>query len=90
VLRKELSLVMLQQALGVSDFSAALTPLQMMTFTVFVVFYIPCVATLAVLRRELGGRKMVYIAGLTVLVALIVALGVRGVGEIVLEIAREF
>jgi len=52
VLRKELSLVMLRQALGVMDFSNALSPVQMITFTIFVVFYIPCLATLAALRRS--------------------------------------
>ena len=79
VLRKELSLVMLHQALGVADFSLALTPVQMITFTVFVVFYIPCLATLAVLRRELGTRDMLLIAALTVVIALIAALLARGV-----------
>ena len=54
ILRKELSLIMLRQALGVSDFGAVLTPVQMVTFSVFVVFYVPCLATLAVINRELG------------------------------------
>ncbi|NIP43748.1 MAG: ferrous iron transport protein B, partial [Aliifodinibius sp.] len=52
ILRKELSLIMLRQALNVTDFSSALSPEQMISFTVFVVFYIPCLATLAVLRKE--------------------------------------
>jgi len=78
IFRKELSLIMLRQALGVSDFSAALTAVQMITFTVFAVFYIPCLATLAALRRELGKRDMVIIAALTVVIALIAALLARG------------
>lgn len=78
ILRKELSLIMLGQALGVTDFSTALTSLQMLTFTVFVVFYIPCLPTLAVLRRELGWRSMFSIAGLTVVIAMLAALLVRG------------
>jgi ferrous iron transport protein B len=78
ILRKELSLIMLRQALGVADFSAALNPIQMVTFTVFVVFYIPCLATMAVLRRELGTRDMLTIAGLTVVVAMLAALLARG------------
>lgn len=83
ILRKELSLIMLRQALGVTDFSAALTPVQMMTFTVFVVFYIPCLATLAVLRRELGFRDMLWIAALTVLIATLAAIIARVIGLIV-------
>jgi len=77
VFRKELSLIMLRQALGVSDFSAALNGEQMITFTVFVVFYIPCLATLAALRRELGKRDTVVIAVLTVVIALLAALVAR-------------
>ncbi|MBE9524965.1 MAG: ferrous iron transport protein B [Chloroflexi bacterium] len=77
IFRKELSLIMLRQALGVSDFSAALTAVQMITFTVFAVFYIPCLATLAALRRELGKRDMVIIASLTIVIALVAALLAR-------------
>lgn len=77
VLRKELSLIMLRQALGVGDFSAALTAVQMITFTVFVVFYVPCLATLAVLKRELGWRDMLVIAALTVVIAVLAALAAR-------------
>jgi small GTP-binding protein len=84
VLRKELSLIMLRQALGVNDFSQALTSLQMLTFTVFVVFYVPCLATLSVLRRELGWRTMLAVSALTVVIALAAALFVRGVGSLVL------
>jgi ferrous iron transport protein B len=84
VLRKELSLIMLRQALGGADFSDVLAPLQMLTYSVFVVFYLPCLSTLAVLRKELGTRPMLQIAGFTVLVALAAALLVRGLGVLFL------
>ena len=84
VLRKELSLIILRQALGGADFSSVLTPLQMLTFTVFIVFYIPCLPTLAALRRELGTRSMLIIAGLTLIVALLAALLTRGLGGLIL------
>ena len=74
---KELSLIMLRQALGVTDFGAGLTPVQMITFSVFVVFYVPCLATLAVINRELGKRDMLTIAGLTIVIATIAALVAR-------------
>ncbi len=83
ILRKELSLVMLRQALGVTDFSAMLTPIQMITFSVFVVFYIPCLATLAALKRELGTRATLSISGLTVFIALIAALLARGLATLI-------
>lgn len=82
ILRKELSLVMLRQALGGGDLGAALTSIQMITFSVFVVFYIPCMATLVVLRRELGSRSMIMIAGLTVVIASLAALVARGVSTV--------
>lgn len=82
ILRKELSMIMLHQALGVADLSIVLTSVQMITFTVFVVFYIPCLATLAVLRGEFGTRDMVWISALTVLIAILAALAARGVAVV--------
>ncbi len=84
ILRKELSLVMLRQALGVTDFSAALTNVQMITFAVFVVFYVPCLATLAALKRELGNRDMLLIAVLTIFIATISASIARGLAILIL------
>jgi len=78
ILRKELSLIMLRQALQVSDISQALNPVQMVSYTVFVVFYIPCLATLVALRRELNTRDMIFIAVLSVIIALLAALLARG------------
>jgi small GTP-binding protein len=79
ILRKELSLVMLGQALGTTDFAAALSSGQMVVYATFVMFYLPCLATLSVLKRELGTRTMLVISALTVVVALAAALWVRGV-----------
>jgi ferrous iron transport protein B len=85
IFRKELSLIMLRQALGVNDFSQALTYLQMLVFTVFVVFYIPCLATLGALRRELGWRSMLAVSALTVVIAMAAGMFVRGLGSFVLR-----
>ena len=84
ILRKELSLVMLSQALGSQNFSQVLTSEQMLVFATFVMFYLPCLATLSVLRRELGTRDMLTISALTVVVALLAALLVRGVAIVLL------
>ena len=83
ILRKELSLVMLSQALGTTNFDSALTTTQMAVYATFVMFYIPCLATLAVLKRELGTRAMLYITALTVVVALIAAMAVRGISIVI-------
>lgn len=77
IFRKELSLVMLTQAFGTSNFAGVMTAEQMVIFTVFVVFYIPCLATMISIRNELGGKAMWYITGLTIVVATLAALVVR-------------
>lgn len=82
ILRKELSLVMLSQALGTVNFDSVLTTTQMTVYATFVMFYIPCLATLAVLKRELGTRAMLYITALTVVVAMVAAMVVRGIAII--------
>jgi len=56
---------------------------QMMTFTLFVLFYIPCVATIAVLIRELGRRKTAHVLATTTGIAMIVALIGRGIASII-------
>jgi ferrous iron transport protein B len=85
ILRKELSLVMLGQALGTVNFDTALSVPQMVTYATFVMFYIPCLATLAVLKRELGMRAMIVITLLTVVVAQIAAWVAWGVTLVLLS-----
>jgi len=84
ILRKELSLVMLSQALGTVNFHTALSFPQMVTYATFVMFYLPCLATLSVLRRELGMRAMLAISGLTVVVAQVAAWVAWGVAALLL------
>lgn len=73
VLRKELSLIMLTQALGTTAVISVLTTTQILTFTIFVTFYIPCVATMAVLSRELNRNWMLVTVGITLSIALVLA-----------------
>ncbi len=75
IMRKELSLLMLKQALGGN--LAVLTAAQMLVFTVFVVFYFPCVSTLGALLREIGVKRALFVVLLTTLLAYILALLVR-------------
>jgi ferrous iron transport protein B len=77
ILRKELTLVMLVQALGTADVGAVMTTAQLVVFTLFVVFYVPCLATIAAMSREVGWRDTLLITGLTVAVATAVAGGGR-------------
>jgi ferrous iron transport protein B len=75
ILRKELTVVMLVQALGTSDFSVVMTHAQMLVFTVFSLFYVPCLATLGMLRSVIGTRGMlfalIFTTGLAVLIAIV-------------------
>jgi len=75
ILRKELSLVMLDEALAGGV--AALSQAQMLVFTVFVLFYVPCLATVGALGRELGWRR----TGLVIL-------GTTGLGLLLGVVAR--
>jgi ferrous iron transport protein B len=77
ILRKELTLVMLVQAMGTTQLNMVLSDGQMLTFTLFVVFYVPCVATIAVMARELGWRDTALISGFSVVVAVVVAVAGR-------------
>jgi len=71
IMRKELSLVMLNEALGTNQLQTVLTQTQLLTFTVFVLFYIPCASTIAALSREVGWRG----AAAAVVASLAIALG---------------
>lgn len=74
-LRKELSLIMMLQALGV-DYQSLLTVIskeQIIVFTVFVSFFIPCLSTFAILWREIGKKYAFLAAGLSISVALILS-----------------
>jgi len=77
VLRKELSLLMIYQALGTQDIDRLLDPVQMSTLLVFLSFYIPCISTFAVMLRTLGRRDAWFSVALSVGVALLLAGAVR-------------
>jgi len=61
ILRKELALLLLAQAMGTENFQAVLSPGQMLVFTVFTIFYMPCLATVGALIREIGGRRTLLV-----------------------------
>ena len=82
LLRKELSMIMLTQALGTTQVLAAMTKTQVMVFTVFVTFYIPCLATIAALWKEIGKKGALLTILFTFSVAIILALATRILGQI--------
>lgn len=77
VLRKELSLLMVFQALGTQELEGVLDTTQIATFLVFLTFYVPCVSTFAMMLKLLGRREAAFSVALSVGAALIVAMAVR-------------
>ena len=73
ILRKELSMLMLIQALGTANVVSVMSTTQIMTFTIFIIFYIPCAATIAVLWREIGSKRTLFTIAFTFILAIILA-----------------
>jgi len=71
VIRKELTLLMLVSLFGTTNLGQAMTPTQMIVFTLVTMLYIPCVATIAALAKEFGWRKTMFITVFEVLLALL-------------------
>ena len=78
VLRKELSLVMIHQALGTADIGAVLDATQLVVLLLFITFYVPCLSTFAVMARTLGTRAALRSAGLSAALALATGVAARG------------
>jgi ferrous iron transport protein B len=81
VLRKELSLLMVYQALGTFDIGAHLTSVQIITFLIFLTLYVPCISTFAVMLKSLGRKQAWFSVSLSVGVALLVSGAVRFILE---------
>jgi ferrous iron transport protein B len=73
IFRKELSLILLFEALGSREVAQVMSPEQILVFVVFVTFYVPCVASLTVQVRELGWRWAAASAGLSTAIAVAAA-----------------
>lgn len=77
LMRKELSLILLFSALGTSNVLLKMTGTQVFTFSIFITFYIPCLATIAALARELNWKKAILISLLTFSLAIILGVASR-------------
>ena len=78
-LRKELSLIMMLQALGTGygDLLSVITKQQLLVFTVFVSFFIPCLSTFAILWKEIGKKIAFLSVGLSISVAILLSWLIR-------------
>jgi ferrous iron transport protein B len=59
------------------------SPLMAIALMVFIMIYIPCIATLAMVKKELGSWKWpLFQAGYTLLVAFVMAVGIYQIGSL--------
>jgi ferrous iron transport protein B len=65
---------------GTANFAAVMTPVQMYQFAVITTIYVPCVATIAVLKHELGVKDTALIVLFTIFLALGVGILIRVFG----------
>ena len=73
VLRKELSLLMIYQALGTFDIDLYMNWIQIATFLVFLTFYVPCLSTYATMIKTIGHKFANYSLIFSILVALFIS-----------------
>ena len=84
VLRKELALqllitlAMVQYGPQASNLLSFMRPDQIVVYALVNTIYIPCVATIAILARELGWRRALLISTFTIVLALLVGGAARG------------
>lgn len=87
ILRKELSLLMIYQALGTFEVGTQLDWIQITTFLLFLTFYIPCISTFAVMLKTIGRKEALVSVALSVAVALLISGVVRALLEVGLKVA---
>ena len=66
ILRKEMAFEMLAVLAGTANLGAVMTPVQLYTFAIVSTLFVPCVSTIAVLYREMGGRIALLTSAYTV------------------------
>lgn len=86
ILRKELSLLMIYQALGTFEVGMYLDWIQISVFLIFMTFYFPCVSTFAVMLKTIGRKPALISVSISVIVALIIS----GIVRLVLESSQYF
>ena len=56
IFRKELAITTLAELAGTADLGSVMSGVQIYTFAIMCVLFVPCVSTIAVLYRNLGAR----------------------------------
>jgi ferrous iron transport protein B len=69
-------------ALGKALIAAGMTPLSALSMMVFVLLYLPCLATTAAIRRETSNQWMLFSIGYSTAVAWVMAFVVYQIGRL--------
>ncbi|WP_455279874.1 ferrous iron transport protein B [[Eubacterium] cellulosolvens] len=72
ILRKELTLILLAELSGSTDFTQILTPIQMIVFALVTMIYIPCISTIAALTKEFGWKRAFSVSLFDIILALVI------------------
>ncbi|MDD1706228.1 MAG: ferrous iron transport protein B [Methanoregulaceae archaeon] len=72
ILRKEMALETLVILAGTADLGSVLTMAQIYIFAMVSVLFVPCIATIAVLRKEIGTRMALVISAFTLATGILV------------------
>lgn len=63
IVRKELAVILLGTLFGTMDLISVMNPVQMIVFSIVTMLYIPCLATIAALKKELKWKRTLIIVG---------------------------
>ena len=72
ILRKEMALETLVILAGTADLGSVLTMAQIYIFAVVSVLFVPCIATIAVLKKELGTKMALVVSAYTLIMGIVV------------------
>jgi len=72
ILRKEMALETLVILAGTADLGSVLTMAEIYIFAVVSVLFVPCIATIAVLRKEIGTKMALVISAYTLAIGILV------------------
>ena len=72
IFRKELAFETLAVLAGTADLGAVMTSVQLYTFALVSVLFVPCISTIAVLYRQMGARITILASAYTVMLGILI------------------
>lgn len=80
IMRKELTIILLFAAIGTNDVLKVMTVSQIFSYTIFITFYVPCLATFAALVKEIKLSNALLVSFFSFVIAVILAVFFRFIG----------